>query len=70
MRSVGWAYFCWALGFVLLCGYHRFYAGKTVTGLIWLFTGGLLGIGQLVDVFFVPGMVDRFNAERGGVGVS
>ena len=70
MRSVGWAYFCWCLCLVGLCGIHRIYAGKTITGIIWLFTLGLLGIGQLIDLILIPGMVDRSNADRGGRGVS
>ena len=28
-------------------------AGKIITGLIWLFTGGFFGIGWLVDFVFV-----------------
>jgi len=36
-----------------LIGGHRFYAGKVGTGILFLFTGGLLGIGCIVDIFTV-----------------
>jgi len=55
----GTAYLLWLLCFVGLCGIHRFYSGRWVTGLIWLFTGGLLFIGQLVDLLLIPGHCDR-----------
>ena len=41
---------------LLLCiflgagGIHRFYVGKIGTGLLYLFTGGLFGIGWIVDI--------------------
>ena len=31
-------------------GIHRFYVGKIGTGILYLFTGGLFGIGWLVDI--------------------
>ena len=31
-------------------GCHKFYEGKTGLGILYLFTGGLLGIGMLVDL--------------------
>ena len=52
-------YILWIFGFT---GAHRFYYGKPITGTIWLFTLGLLGIGWLIDVFLIPGM-DR-KADR------
>ena len=60
-KSTGWAYLFWCLGLVGFCGVHRFYAGKWITGLIWLFTVGLLGIGQIIDLVLIPGMINRDN---------
>lgn len=59
------AYLLWLLGFfVPLSGLHRFYNGKILTGVLWLCTWGLLGFGQVLDVFFIPGMVESHNAKR------
>jgi len=64
MYKTGTAYLLWLLCFVGLCGIHRFYCGKWITGLIWLFTGGLLLIGQIVDLFLIPGLVESANARH------
>ncbi len=46
-------YLLWVFGFT---GSHRFYYGRPVTGTIWFFTLGLLGIGWLIDIFLIPAM--------------
>jgi len=57
-RSVTKAYLFWLLGFVGLAGLHRLYTGRIWTGLLWLATGGLFLIGQIVDFFLIPGQCD------------
>ena len=62
MASVFFAYLLWL--FFGWLGIHRFYTGNVVTGLIWLFTLGLLGIGWFVDLFLVPGLVAAANQRN------
>jgi TM2 domain-containing membrane protein YozV len=50
-KVIGYA--LWVFGFT---GSHRFYYGKPITGTIWFFTLGLLGIGWLIDLFLIPSM--------------
>lgn len=64
MQSTGVSYLLWLLCFVGLCGVHRFYNGKWITGLLWLFTGGFFLIGQIIDLLLIPGMVERNNTNR------
>jgi TM2 domain-containing membrane protein YozV len=53
-------YLLWIFGFT---GAHRFYYGKPITGTVWFFTGGLLGVGWLIDLFLIPSM-DRAADRR------
>jgi hypothetical protein len=38
---------------------QRFYVGRPMSGLVWLFTGGLFGIGWLIDLFLLPQFVEE-----------
>lgn len=58
------SYLLWVGGFLGFSGLHRIYNGKILTGLIWFFTLGLFGVGQFVDVFFVPGMAKDHQLKR------
>ncbi|MBW1881580.1 MAG: TM2 domain-containing protein [Deltaproteobacteria bacterium] len=59
--SVPMAYILLLLGWFGLCGLHRFYLGRWVSGLVWLLTFGLLGFGQVIDIFFVPRMAEDYR---------
>jgi hypothetical protein len=71
MNKVGTAYILW-LGMLLqLHGLHRLYNGKVLTGLLWLCTFGLFGVGQLVDLLLIPRMVEDHNLRyQGRLGMS
>lgn len=68
-RSIAVAYLLWALCLVglplgvplSLCGVHRLYCRKPISGGVWLFTAGLCGVAQLVDLFLIPELVQQAN---------
>ncbi len=62
MYSVFIAYLLLIFGGVL--GVHRFYMGKIGTGLLYLLTGGLAGIGCIYDFFTLPMQVRERNMEE------
>ena len=59
--NIGIAYILWALGIFGFCGIHRLYLGRIGTGILYFFTFGLFGLGQIVDLFLIPDMVREKN---------
>ena len=47
------------LTFLGIFGIHRFYLGKWPSGLLFLFTGGLLGFGVLYDFWTLNEQIDE-----------
>ena len=47
--------------FLGMFGIHRFYLGKIGTGIIYLLTGGLLGVGYIYDLITLNDQIDELN---------
>ncbi len=47
--------------FLGLFGAHKFYLNRPVLGVIYLFTGGLLVVGWIYDIFTLPRQVNDYN---------
>ena len=58
-----WALLFSAGGLFGFCGLHRFYVGKIGTGILWFLTGGIFGIGQIIDVIMI--LVGQFKDRYG-----
>jgi TM2 domain-containing membrane protein YozV len=63
MKSKGTAYLLWLISIFGWLGFHHFYLGKIGKGIIWIITGGIFGIGSLVDLFTLGGAVDNYNTK-------
>tara|TARA_R100001509_G_scaffold128222_1_gene81663 strand:+ start:2250 stop:2624 length:375 start_codon:yes stop_codon:yes gene_type:complete len=58
---------CWILlTFLGVFGVHRFYMGKIFTGLIYLVTLGLFGLGILYDFLTLNGQISERNTAAQG----
>jgi len=52
------------LTFLGLFGIHRMYMGKWITGLIYLCTGGLLGLGYIYDFWTLNDQISLINGSE------
>ncbi len=62
MKSKFIAYLLWL--FFGALGLHRFYLGKIGTGILYLLTLGLCGIGLIYDLFTLGSQVDIYNLDK------
>jgi len=49
------------LVFLGFFGIHRFYMGKWLTGILYLLTGGLIGLGVLYDFWTLNSQISELN---------
>lgn len=57
------SYILCVVWFFGLAGLQRLYNGKIGTGLLYFLTWGFFGIGQFVDLFMIPTMVEEHDLK-------
>lgn len=65
LYSTSLAYILWFISGFGALGLHRFYLGKFGSGILYLLTGGLFGIGGFYDLISLPGQVREANLRLG-----
>jgi len=63
MTQVWVSYLLWLGCLMGVSGLHRFYNRKYVSGTLWLFTWGIFGIGQFIDLFLIRDIVEKHNLQ-------
>ncbi len=61
--SSGVAYMMWMASLFNVHGLHRFYLGKPISGLLYLFTFGFGYIGTILDAIRMPALVAEENIK-------
>ena len=54
------------LTYLGVLGIHRFYMGKWISGLLYLVSGGIFGIGVIYDFWTLNGQLSEANAAEAG----
>jgi TM2 domain-containing membrane protein YozV len=62
-KTTGVAWFLWLMCLVGACGLHRLYLGKKASGLFYLCTFGVFGLGQILDSFSMESLVLDANTR-------
>lgn len=60
--DVGWIF----LTFLGIFGLHRMYMGKWITGILYLFTGGLFLLGLVYDFLTINEQISEINSSKKG----
>ena len=63
MKNSSTAYLLWLVSCFGILGFHQFYLGKPLKGVLYIFTGGFLGIGAFIDLFTMSSLVDNYNTK-------
>ena len=61
MKSKTVAFLLWF--FLGIFSAHRFYLGKIGSGILYLLTFQLLGLGWIIDLFLLGGQVEQYNTN-------